>query len=172
MRLRIASSLSNSWAKEPVEAVDSGRRCRKTLRELVSVNSRTGLCPTEMEIEKWRPETGAQNPPRTDRNDKNCRIETGACQPNPREYRGFSHTGKLHHGDPTAWLTRQSLANRSPPVTPCFPLLFSEKQPIFPSCGTTSGQHFFKFCRLFRWLWSFPSIRGQRLFLRKTGIFF
>src|ERR1700730_391171 len=24
------------------------------------------------------------------------------------------------------------------PVTPCFPLLCSEKQPIFPSCGTTS----------------------------------
>ena len=114
MRLRIASSLSNSWAKEPVEAVDSGRRCRTTLRELVSVNSRTGLCPTEMEIGKWRPETGAQNPPRTDRNGKNCRTETGACQPNPREDKRFSQTRKNRPGDRTAWLTRQSEANPSP----------------------------------------------------------
>src|ERR1700747_386759 len=59
-------------------------------------------------------------------------------------------------GDPTAWLTTQSEANRSHPVTPCFPLLCSAKQGIFPSFRTTSGQHFFKFCRLFRWLWSFP----------------
>jgi len=54
------------------------------------------------------------------------------------------------------WRTTQSEANRSHPVTPCFPLLCSEKQAIFPFCGTTSGQHFFKFCRLFRWLWCFP----------------
>ena len=47
-------------------------------------------------------------------------------------------------------------ANRSHSVTPCFPLLCSEKQASFPSYGTTSGQHFFKFCRLFRWLWCFP----------------
>ena len=32
----------------------------------------------EMEIEKWRAETGARNPPRTDRNAGNCRPETGA----------------------------------------------------------------------------------------------
>jgi hypothetical protein len=53
-------------------------------------------------------------------------------------------------------LTTQSSANWSHPVTPCFPLLCSENQAIFPFCGTTSGQHFFKFCRLFRWLWCFP----------------
>src|SRR5580704_4580424 len=58
-------------------------------------------------------------------------------------------------GHLTPWLTSQSLANWSHPVTPCFPLLCSEKHAIFPSCGTTSGQHFFKFCRLFRWLWCF-----------------
>ena len=63
MRLRVASSLSNSWAKEPIEAVDSGRRCRKTLREPVSVNSRTSLRSAEMEIGKWRAETGAVKPP-------------------------------------------------------------------------------------------------------------
>ena len=40
-------------------------------------------------------------------------------------------------------------------LAPCFPLLCSEKQAIFLSFGTTSGQHFFKFCRLFRWLWCF-----------------
>ncbi len=31
----------------------------RALCEPVSVCNRTGLCPTEMEIEKWRPETGA-----------------------------------------------------------------------------------------------------------------
>ena len=35
--------------------------------------SRTGLRPAEMEIEKRRAETGARNPPRTDRNTGNCR---------------------------------------------------------------------------------------------------
>jgi hypothetical protein len=48
-------------------------------------SSRTGLRPAEMEIEKWRAETGARNPPRTDRNTENRRPETGASQPNPRE---------------------------------------------------------------------------------------
>ena len=61
---------------------------------------------------------------------------------------------RRHQGG--VWLTTQSAANWSPPVTPCFPLLCLEKQAIFPFCGTTSGQHFFKFCRLFRWLWCFP----------------
>src|ERR1700730_948345 len=46
-----------------------------------------------MEIGKWRAETGARNPPRKNRNTKNRRSETGARQPNPRECRGFSHTG-------------------------------------------------------------------------------
>jgi hypothetical protein len=40
---------------------------------------------------------------------------------------------------------------------PCFPLLRLEKQAIFSSRGMTSSQYFFKFCRLFRRLWSFPS---------------
>ena len=60
----------------------------------VSVNSRTGLRPAEMEIGKSRAETGARNPPRADRNTENYRPETGACQPNPRECRGLSSTGK------------------------------------------------------------------------------
>jgi hypothetical protein len=81
--------------------------------EPVSVCNRTGLRPAEREIEKWRPETGAQIPPRTDRNTENYRPETGIRPCNPRECRGFSHTGKYHPGDPTAWLMRQSAANRS-----------------------------------------------------------
>ena len=104
MRLRVASSLSNSWAKEPIEAVDSGRRCRKTLREPVSVNSRTSLRSAEMEIGKWRAETGARNPCPKDENARNCRPETGARQPNPREYQRFSQTRKNQPGDRTAWL--------------------------------------------------------------------
>jgi hypothetical protein len=39
---------------------------------------------------------------------------------NPRECRGFSHTGKYHPGDPTAWLTRQSAANPSARQIPCY----------------------------------------------------
>ena len=61
------------------------------------------------------------------------------------------------------WLTRQSLANRSPPVTPCFPLLFSEKRPIFPSCGTTSGQDFFKFLSSFPLVMVFPFDTGAAI---------
>jgi hypothetical protein len=75
-----------SWAKEPIEAVVSGRRCRKTLREPFSVNSRTSLRSAEMEIGKWRAETGARNPRPKDENARNCRPETGARQPNPPEY--------------------------------------------------------------------------------------
>ena len=107
MRLRVASSLSHSWAKEPIEAVDSGRRCRKTLREPVSVNSRTSLRSAEMEIGKWRAETGARNPPPKDENARNCRPETGACQPNPREDKRFSQTRKNRPGDRTAWLSKE-----------------------------------------------------------------
>jgi hypothetical protein len=114
MRLRVASSLSNSWAKEPIEAVDSGRRCRKTLREPVSVNSRTSLRSDETEIGKWQTETSARNPCPKDENARNCRPETGARQPNPREDKRFSQTRKNQPGDRTAWLTRQSAANRSP----------------------------------------------------------
>jgi hypothetical protein len=62
---------------------------RRAVCEPVSANSRTGLRPAEMGIEKWRAETGVRNPPRTDRNTGNW-----ARQPNPRECRGFSHTGK------------------------------------------------------------------------------
>src|SRR5580704_12303464 len=107
MRLRVASSLSNSWAKEPIEAVDSGRRCRKTLREPVSVNSRTSLRSAEMEIGKWQAETGARNPRPKDENARNCRSETGARQPNPREDKRFSPTRKNQPGDRTAWLSKQ-----------------------------------------------------------------
>ena len=70
------------------------RRARRALREPVSVNSRTGLRPAEMEIGKSRAETGARNPAGADRNTENYRPETGACQPNPRECRGLSRTGK------------------------------------------------------------------------------
>jgi hypothetical protein len=68
---------------------------------------------------------------------------------------GITKTKNMRRNRKDSWLTTQSEANRSHPVTPCFPLLCSEKQAIFPFCGTTSGQHFFKFCRLFRWLWCF-----------------
>jgi hypothetical protein len=75
-------------------AVDSGRRCRKALREPVSVNSRTSLRSAEMEIGKGRAETGARNPRPKDENARNCRPETGARQPNPREDKRFSQTRK------------------------------------------------------------------------------
>src|ERR1700736_3468882 len=104
MRLRVASSLSNSWAKEPIEAVDSGRRCRKTVREPVSVNSRPSLRSAETEIGKWQAETGARTPCPKDENARNCRPETGARQPNPREDQRFSQTRKNQPGDRTAWL--------------------------------------------------------------------
>jgi hypothetical protein len=83
------------------------------LREPVSVSNRTGLRPAEMEIGKWRSETGARNSPLNDRNAKNCRSETGARQPNPRECRGFSHTGEIIPGDPTPFEPRTVLPSVS-----------------------------------------------------------
>jgi hypothetical protein len=50
---------------------------------------------------------------RKGRNTENYRPETGIRQRNPRECRGFSHTGKYHPGDPTPWLMTQSHANPS-----------------------------------------------------------
>src|SRR3984893_3534345 len=46
----------------------------------VSVKYRTGLRHAEMEIGKWRSETGARNPPLKDRNAINRRSETGVRQ--------------------------------------------------------------------------------------------
>src|ERR1700730_18673897 len=74
--------------------VSADQSPKGALRTRVSVCNRTGLRPAEMEIEKWRPETGARNPPLKDRNSKNRRSETRARRPNPLECRGFSHTGK------------------------------------------------------------------------------
>jgi hypothetical protein len=72
-------SLPRPWTPRRRRA----RYPKGTLRTF-SVNSRTGLRRAEMEIEKWRPETGAQNPLRTDRNTENRQPETGAPQPNLR----------------------------------------------------------------------------------------
>ena len=98
--------------------------------EPVSVCNRTGLCPTEMEIEKWRPETGAQNPPRTDRNGKNCRTETGACQPNPRKCRGFSHIREIIPRRPDS-LADEPVSGE--PVCEENSLLAGNLQGIFPN---------------------------------------
>ena len=57
---------------------------------------------SELTIFKLRGE--CRNLPRKGRNTENYRPETGIRQRNPRECRGFSHTGKYHPGDPTAWL--------------------------------------------------------------------
>ena len=72
-----------------------------------------------MEIGKWRSETGARNSPLNDRNAKNCRSETGARQPNPREYRGFSHTGEIIPG-PDSIRTKNcsTVGIRSPTLNP------------------------------------------------------
>src|ERR1700719_2505282 len=60
----------------------------------LSVRYRTGLCTAETEIGKPPAETAARNPPHTDRNTGNRRPETGVPQPNLRECRRFSPTGK------------------------------------------------------------------------------
>ncbi len=72
--------------------------------EPVSACNRTSLRSTEMEIGKWRAETGARNPRPKDENARNCRPETGGSQPNSREYQRFSPTRKNQPGDRTAWL--------------------------------------------------------------------
>src|SRR6266404_4151883 len=77
---------------------------RATPDEPVSVTCRTGLRRAETEIEKWRAETGAANPPIRDRESGNCRPETRAHLPNPRECRQLSHTRKSHRRDRIGWL--------------------------------------------------------------------
>jgi hypothetical protein len=96
-RLRTSRSLASPrpCPKQMLIAVASApTNPPRALCEPVSACNRTGLCPTEMEIGKWRPETGARNPPLKDRNSKNRQSETEARQPNPRECRGFSHPWK------------------------------------------------------------------------------
>jgi hypothetical protein len=83
------------------------------LCEPVSVTYRTGLRHAETEIENWRAETGPSDPPVQGRKSGNCRPETRARQPNPRECRQFSHTRKSHRKDHTGWLCWQSAANCS-----------------------------------------------------------
>jgi hypothetical protein len=112
---RLDDEILLEGAKAVLDKLQARKRAAENRIEL----KRTGLRPAEMEVEKWRAETGVRNPPRTDRNTGNCRPETGARQPNPREYRGFSHTGKLYPGDPTPWLTSQSAANQSARKIPC-----------------------------------------------------
>src|ERR1700731_1628275 len=84
--------------KEPSAAADLRAGVRLILKgpcEPLSVRYRTGLRTAETEIEKWRAETGARNPPRKGRNTRNCQPETGAPQPNPRECRRFYPPGKI-----------------------------------------------------------------------------
>ena len=80
--------------------------------EPVSVCNRTGLRPAEREIEKWRPETGAQNPPRTDRNTENYRPQTGIRQRNPRECRRFSPTDAAGDATERAYRRGDALEKR------------------------------------------------------------
>jgi hypothetical protein len=60
---------------------------------------RTGLCQQSNRSAarrngNWKMAPRDPRPPRKDRKAKNRRSETGARQPNPRECRGFSQTGK------------------------------------------------------------------------------
>src|ERR1700730_5718477 len=62
------------------------------------------------------------------------------------------------------WLTSQSAANRSPPDTPCFPLLSSQKQAVFHGPPVN----------MFRFLSSFPLLmicRDSDYFSVKQDIF-
>ena len=105
--------LFNSGQKRPACRQLRRRRTRRVLREPVSVNSRTGLRHAEMEIGKWRGETGARNPPRKDLNTKNRPSETGARQPNPGE------CGRL-----PGWGGR--IRTRLPLLSPVYPCYFEK----------------------------------------------
>src|SRR5580704_12370543 len=58
MRLRVASSLSNSWAKEPNESVDSRRRCPKDNCANRSLSTAEPVSAPP----KWKLENGEQRP--------------------------------------------------------------------------------------------------------------
>jgi hypothetical protein len=84
------------------QSLEANTRSKKTASPPATPTShpkgtpRTGLRHAEMEIGKWRPETGARKLPRKGRNAENYRSETGIHQRNPRECRRFSPTGKYH----------------------------------------------------------------------------
>src|SRR5712671_2183621 len=91
---------------------------RSTTRSLVtyepvSGHSRTGLSLAATDIEKCPPETRVPNPALRDLNSPAASTETGARRPNPREYRGFSHTQIPQRRDRTGWLRMQARTNRS-----------------------------------------------------------
>jgi hypothetical protein len=74
----------------------------------------------EPEIGKKRAETGALNTPPKDWNCRNFRPENKTGLPNSPKYQRFSLTWKNQPRDHTAWLTTQSLANRSLSEIPCY----------------------------------------------------
>jgi hypothetical protein len=91
-RSRASGSYNNSLPRP--RTLQTSRSTSDVRLEPVSVTCRTGLRYAETEIGNWRAETGAAKPPIHDRKSRNCRPETRVCQPNPRECRRFSHTGK------------------------------------------------------------------------------
>jgi hypothetical protein len=86
-------TLVSGWRQISIYECTAAHASLATMHAAVS--GRTGLRPAEMEIEKWRAETGARNPPLKDRNTRNCQPRDGGRQPNPREWRRFSPTGKI-----------------------------------------------------------------------------
>src|SRR5258705_9223962 len=63
-----------------------------TFRGPVSVRCRTGLRHLKTEIGKSRAETGVTNVRFRTRNPENSPPRHGRPRPNPRKYRGFSHS--------------------------------------------------------------------------------
>src|ERR1700730_13151038 len=85
-----------------VRLIPDGRPANRSLSAIEPVSATA----------KRKLENGEQRPvpetyPARGRNTENYRPETGIRQRNPRECRGFSHTGKQCPGDPTGWLPRE-----------------------------------------------------------------
>src|SRR5580704_3585138 len=107
MRIARSKCLPMPWTRAGVRLIPEGHSVNRSLSAIEPVSA-----TAKTEIRKWRAETGARNLPRKGRNTENYRPETGIRQRNPRECRGFSHTGKYHPGDPTAWLPREDSNSR------------------------------------------------------------
>src|ERR1700730_1641981 len=117
MRLRVASSLSNSWAKEPIED-------RAALPERHCANRSLSTAEPVSAPPKWKLENGEQRPAPETRAQRTEMPEIAGQRPAPASLtRGnindFHRPGKISQETETAWLTSQSAANPSARQIPC-----------------------------------------------------
>ena len=135
MRIARSKSLPMPWTRVGVRLIPKGHSANRSLSAIEPVSA-----TAKRKLENGEQETGARNLPRKGRNTENYRPETGIRQRNPRECRGFSHTGKYHPGDPTAWLGREDSNLRVAESKSAALPLGSAPTPLFSRAAARGGR--------------------------------